>query len=274
MSRGRKVILALADGLGDAVARRELGYVEGLVAAGRARRWSMRAALPSKSRPLYETIHTGLVPAEHGVTTNEVVRPSRCEHVFGIARRHGCRTAASAYAWIAELYLRAPFDPMLDREVEDEQAAIQHGRFYQCDDTPDREVLWTAEMLRWRHGPDYLLIHTMACDWVGHQHGGDSPHYARAARQLDDMLARFVPGWLEDGYVVLLTADHGMDRRGWHGGTEEQMRRVPFYAIGAGASGEAGEVVCQTAVAPTVLALMGLPRPATMTERPLLGETA
>lgn len=272
MSSGRKVILVLADGLGDTVARRELGYVEGLVAAGRARRWTMRAALPSKSRPLYETIHTGLVPAEHGITANDVVRPSRCEHVFAVARRHGRRTAASAYAWMAELYLRAPFDPVHDREVDDEQAAIQHGRFYQHDDTPDPEVLWTAEMLRRRHAPDYLLIHTMACDWVGHQHGGESPHYARAASQLDDMLARLVPAWLEDGHVVLLTADHGMDRHGWHGGTGEDVRRVPFYAIGAGASGEAGEAACQTAVAPTVLALMGLPRPAAMRARPLLGE--
>lgn len=256
------------------MARREFGYGEGLVAVGRARGWTMRTALPSKSLALYETIHTSLVPAKHGITTNDVVRRSRWEHVFVVARRHDRRTTVTAHAWMAELYLPVRFDRVQGCEVGDEEGAIQHDRFYPHDDTPDPEVLWAEEIRHWRHARDYLPIHTMACDWIGHRHGAKPLHYARAASQLDDMLARLVPAWLEDGHVVLLTTDHGMDRHGWYGDTGEDVRSIPFYAIGAGAPGETGKARCQTMVAPMVLALMGLPRPAAIRARPLQGEVA
>ena len=71
-----KVILVIMDGVGYGTAVRQCGFLEGSVELGRARRWKMRAALPTRSAPLYETLHTGLAPAEHGLTANEALRPS------------------------------------------------------------------------------------------------------------------------------------------------------------------------------------------------------
>lgn len=260
-----KVILVLLDGLGYETAVREMGFLEGAVIKGAARRWKMRVGLPSLSRPLYETIHTGLVPYDHGVTSNAIRRNSRCENVFSIARNAGRRTAAAAYSWFAELYNPGPYDPVLDREIDDEEALIQHGRFYTEDDFPDTELFHQGDMLVRRFAPDYLLIHPMGCDYKGHVFGGESAQYRRQAGKADDLLAIHAPAWLAAGYQVLVTADHGMDEIGTHGGTRDEVMHVAFYHLHGGDTGPLPEAeACQLSVAPTVLALMGLPVPAAM----------
>lgn len=255
-----KVILVLADGLGYDTAIRELGYMEGAVARGTARRWKMRCALPSMSRPLYETIHTGLVPHEHGVTSNKVVRLTNHANVFSIARAAGRRTAAAAYSWFSELYNETPYDPVMHKELDDDNRAIQHGRFYTQDEYPDVELFRQADMLVQRFQPDYLLLHPMGCDYKGHVHGGESRQYRLAAAGIDDLMAVHAPAWIEAGYQILLTADHGMDDIGYHGGTRDVVMHVPFYHF-HGITGQdpvAEEDACQLSVAPTILSLMGL----------------
>src|SRR5829696_4637741 len=71
-----KVILVIMDGVGFDTAVSRCGFLEGMVELGRARRWRMRAALPTISAPLYETLHTGVPPIEHGIVANEALRPS------------------------------------------------------------------------------------------------------------------------------------------------------------------------------------------------------
>ncbi|WP_413206300.1 alkaline phosphatase family protein [Rhodospirillum sp. A1_3_36] len=259
-----KVILVLVDGLGFATAVREMGYLEGLVAQGFAKRWGMRSVLPSLSRPAYESVLTGVTPAVHGITSNKVNRLSRVPGVFGEARAAGKVTAAAAYSWISELY-NGPFDPVLDREVVDGPGAIQHGRFYVLDPFPDQELYWQADLLVRRHQPDFLLIHPMGCDHMGHEHGGESLEYRRAAAESDDALAQLIPSWREAGYRVLVTADHGMCKDGHHGGTDAVVRRVPFYMIDAETGGIAPDEADQLSVAPTVLSLLGVQPPKTMT---------
>lgn len=269
-----KLILVLVDGLGHETAVREMGYLEGAVAHGTARRWRLDCALPSLSRPLYETVHTGLAPHDHGIVSNDIVRPSSCESVFSVVRAAGGRTAAAAYSWFAELYNGVPHDPVLGREVDDAEALIQHGRFYTEDDTPDIELMRTGAMLAARLSPDYLLIHPMGCDHAGHVHGGESPQYRRQAAKMDNLLSLFVPGWLAAGHTVAVTADHGMDADGRHGGTKPETCAVPFYLLGdrARPGGDAG-AASQLSVAPTLVTLMGLAVPPAMTAPPLV-ETA
>lgn len=259
-----RIVLVLIDGLGYETTVRHCGYLEGLVQARAARRWRMLTALPSMSRPLYETVLTGLAPHDHGITSNEVRRLSRVEHVFGVARRHGRRTAAAAYAWISELYNRAPFDPRRDIECDDETQPIQHGRFYLHEAFPDLDLVYQAAALIERRRPDLMLVHPMGCDMIGHKFGGNSPEYRTQATKLDALLAALIPDWREAGYDVLVTADHGMNADGYHGGTLDDVRHVAFYHIGHPDGGIAEEEVSQLSVAPTVLALMDLPVPATM----------
>jgi len=274
---GNKVICVLIDGLRFRTAVDHCGFLEALVAAGKARRWHMKAVLPTMSVPCYETIHTGLDPVEHGITANELARPSTVENIYSVARAHGRTTAAVADRYFSILYNGAPFVPLHDMETDDLDRPVQHGRFYTYEGAnefhlaipADHDLCAKADMLIQRHAPDYMLLHTLTCDSTGHVHGGDSWQYRQAATTVDVQLARHIPTWSAAGYRVLVTADHGFTDCGNHGGTEDCVRDVAFYDIGHPEPGIAAETVSQRTVAPTVLALMGLPIPASMGETPL-----
>lgn len=264
-----RVICVLVDGLRYDTATREMGFLEALVRAKRARRWCIRAELPSLSRPLYETLHTGLTPVDHGIVGKESRRLSRCENVFSQVRATGGRTAASAFYIFSELYIRCPYDPVTDREVDNDDLAIQNGRFYNDLDMPDSEVIHAGDMLIQRFQPDYMLIHPSAVDMVGHRHGGESATYNQQAATVDALLSQCIPRWLESGYRVIVTSDHGMDASGTHGGTLDAATLVPFYLIGGQAGRIEEDPASQLAVAPTILAAMGIVPPQSMQASPL-----
>lgn len=58
----KKVILVVVDGLRDDTAAAQMGYLEGLVEHRIAERYTVIAEMPTMSRPLYETIQTGVPP--------------------------------------------------------------------------------------------------------------------------------------------------------------------------------------------------------------------
>jgi len=123
-----KVILS--DALRYDAAVEGMGYLGHLVESKLASLYKIVGELPSMSRPMYETIHTGLQTSEHGIVANSVIRLSIKPNVFQLAKDAGKVTAAAAYYWFSELYNHAPYDRIDDREVDDETLPIQHGRFY------------------------------------------------------------------------------------------------------------------------------------------------
>jgi predicted AlkP superfamily pyrophosphatase or phosphodiesterase len=267
-----KVILVLSDALRDDTARAHMGYLEHLVEVKAATRYTCIAEMPSMSRPNYETVHTGVPCTVHGITSNYQVRPSIMPNVFSQARAHGKVTAASAYCWFSELYNRAPYDPVMHREVDDPALNIQHGRFYYYDGGdgtgyPDVDCFAAGGMLMAKFQPDYLLIHPMMNDALGEKFGGDSVPYRRNVIAQDVILATLIPQALALGYTILVTGDHGMsDDASTHGGSTPQVRHVPMYVVpadGAG-RGDTGERISQLQIAPTVCHLLGIPIPDTM----------
>lgn len=263
-----RVILVVVDGLRDDVARAQMGYLAHLVEHCIAERYTVIAEMPTMSRPLYETIQTGTPPHVHGVVSNNIVRRSNQPNLFDLVAKQGGVTAAAAYSWVSELYNQMPYDPIEAGEVDDPALAIQHGRFYMHDSFPDMELFMQAERMIRRYAPDYILIHPMGMDDTGHRFGGESPEYSNHAIHVDQVLAGQVPGWMEKGYTILITADHGMNANHGHGGTGEDVRRVPMYLIrpGVEASGEQNLPISQLQIAPTILKLMGLPVPSSMRE--------
>lgn len=272
-----KVVFVLVDAIGFDAAVECLGTLEGLVEGGKARRWRMRTVLPSLSAPVYETLHTGTPPHVHGIRSNDLVPLSRGPHVFGVARAAGRGTAAVAHWNFAQMYNRAPYEPVRDMETDDPALAIQHGRFYGDEGhtranlhlPSEGDLMAKATMLIRRHAPDYLLLHTYGPDAVGHAYGGASTEYRHELWAVDNALADYAPIWLEAGYRVFVTSDHGMTPDGRHGGTSDVERLVPFYDVGHPEGGAAEGIVSQLAVAPTSLARMGLEAPAQMTAPPL-----
>lgn len=267
-----KVILVLSDGLRYDTAVDGMGFLGHLVEVKLASLYKVIGELPSISRPIYETVHTGLPVTEHGVVSNQVVRRSKVPNIFQAARDAGKTTAAAAYYWFSELYNRVPYDPIDDREVDSESLLIQHGRFYVEGDYPDAELFAMAGTLVRKFAPDYLLVHPMAMDVLGHKYGADSREYRNHATRQDMILANLIPEWMELGYNILVTGDHGMDADHAHGGTTSDMRDVPLYLIRPGVPGEGdtGEVLSQLQIAPTVCKLLGIPIPETMTRAPIV----
>ena len=210
------------------------------------------------SRPLYECLLTGELPVDSGIVNNGIVRRSRGISLFDLASQQGKRTAAAAYHWVSELYVAAPFVPARHRWLDNPESAIQAGIFYWQDHYPDDHLFSDAEMLRLRHDPDFLLVHSMNIDDAGHRHGGDTPQYRNAARHADVALADYLPAWLEAGYQVMVTADHGMNADRSHSGLLEEERRVPLWTFGNAFANGAATNLKQRELCGTLATLLGL----------------
>lgn len=253
-----KVILVVLDGLGYQTAEQCMGFLQALRAQGSTTLYKLECELPSMSRPLYETILTGTTPIQSGIVHNNVCRNSNQSSVFSLARQAGLTTAAAAYHWFSELYNRAPYDAVRDRFTDDPSLNIQHGCFYHQDHYPDEHLFLDAEWLRRRFDPDFLLIHPMNIDDAGHREGLNSARYRNTTRHADTALSHHLPGWIEAGYQVLITADHGMNDDRSHGGILPEEREVPLFVLGEGFSHSADCAPRQIELSGLVCELLGL----------------
>ena len=267
-----KAILVLSDALRYDIAKDNMGFLGHLVEINKASLYMIVGELPSMSRPMYETIHTGLPSSEHGIVANSVVRLSNKPNVFQAIKNVGKVTAAAAYYWYFELYNRAPYNRIDDRETDDESFNIQHGRFYTEDEYPDIELFASAAHLIRKFSPDYLLLHPMGMDYHGETYGSDSKEYRNHAIQQDAWLAPLIQEWMESGYTIMVTGDHGINKDGAHGGTTPEQREVPLFMIQPNVKGrgDTGEVFSQLQIAPTILKMLEVPVPKTMKQQPLL----
>ena len=110
-------------------------------------------------------------------------------------------------------------------------------------------------------------------DMVGHS--GVMEAAVKAVEALDTCVGRVVDAMLECGGEVIITADHGnaeqmLDRSTNQAHTAHTLNLVPFLYIGRKASiAPEGEGALRD-VAPTLLAMMGLPQPPEMTGKSLI----
>ncbi|MEX3011400.1 alkaline phosphatase family protein [Hoeflea sp. TYP-13] len=273
----QKVALIIMDGVGYETCVAQCGFLQASFEAGRAQRWKMRSCLPTISLVMYETIHTGLAPVDHGIMSNHSLRPSQRPNVFSSLKEQGKTAAVVGHSFFHTLYGGSAFDPFLHCEVDDPDAPIAHARYYSMEGYGKRNACAPAEidlcaqatMLLERHSPDYLLLHTSSADTLGHTFGGDSAEYRRQTAVIDDALSRTIPSWLEASYEVFVCADHGMSAEGAHGGDEAAVRDTAFYYFGSATGPDREIVLDQRIIAPTILSRTGAQIPASMTTPPL-----
>ncbi|WP_306141994.1 alkaline phosphatase family protein [Roseibium sp. MMSF_3412] len=267
-----KVCLIVIDGLRDDTARAACHYLMSAVAGGDAQIRTMRACLPTISAPLYETLHTGRAPKDHGLMDNKGLRPSSDPSVFSQVKAAGGRCGVVGHCYFHTLFGGTPFDAFSHAEITDPNAPIAYARYYSMDGYDAENSVQPAEidlcaqawLIADRHVPEYLLLHTSSCDTLGHAHTGLGRAYFRQAEKVDAALAQLIPRLLDRGYHVLVTSDHGMDEDGNHGGDAACLRHVPFLSFAGSVKAEPAEILDQRSVAPTILALLGISRPATM----------
>lgn len=272
----RKLLLILIDGVPYRNWRRLFGNLEGWVANGDARVWRMRATLPSTSASCYASIHTGVPPQQHRVWGNEAVYRLEQPDVFSELSKAGKRTGAVAHSFWSELFNRSPFDLVRDIEYDEEAGPINHGRFHTMTGygninqmTPsDVDLFATLTRLCEIKHADYAMLHSCTLDSMGHRFFHDCEEMDHACYVLDAQLAPFIHRWRTAGYEVIVTADHGQDARGHHGGTGELQQDFAFYYFGDAEMPPADEVLDQLALAPSILTRMGVAVPATMRAKP------
>ncbi|MGG0238001.1 alkaline phosphatase family protein [Bacillus rhizoplanae] len=254
-----KVIAVVVDGMRYDKACETLGFIQHLVETNQTALYKVKSELPSFSRPLYEVLLTGTPASMNGITSNQIVRLSTEKSLFHLTKENGLRNATASYYWVSELYNRAPFHFIEDREQEDHAKPIQYGKFYWDDDYPDSHVMMDAEALRRKYDPHFLYIHTLGVDTKGETYGSESKEYRDQILQMGSLLAQLLPIWMKAGYHILITSDHGMSEYGNHGGITDGERDTPLFIISPRV--EAGiyeEVVPQLAFAPLVCELLGI----------------
>lgn len=275
----RKLLLILLDGVPLRNFRRLFGNLEGWVDSGAAKTWTIRSVLPSISASCYASIHTGVPPQVHGSTGNRNVFRLSQPDVFSEVRRAGGVTGAVTHSFWSEFFNRAPFDPVRDIEYDEpDSATINHGRFHTMTGyglvnqmTPsDIDLFATLTMLCQRFGLNYGILHTCTLDSMGHRFHHDCDEMDNACATMDEMLAPFIPRWLAMGYEVIVTADHGQDARGHHGGRDTLQQDTALYYFGPAEGAAPSTLLDQLQLAPTILRRLGAPIPATMQAAPFL----
>ncbi len=118
---------------------------------------------------------------------------------------------------------------------------------------------------------DAIVCNYANGDMVGHT--GNFAAACRAIETLDSCIGRVVAAAREAGGEVLITADHGNAERMHDDATGQAhtahtLNRVPFVYVGRPATLRDGGALQD--IAPTLLALMGLPQPPEMTGRSLV----
>jgi len=268
-----KLLLIILDGVPYRNWRRLFGNLEGWVDDGTARVWKHRAVLPSTSASCYASIHTGVSPQVHGCTGNGNVFRLSEPDVFSQVRAGGGVTGAVAHSFWSEFFNRHPFDYVRDVEYDEpDSTTINHGRFhtmtgYGFDNqmTPsDVDMFASLTNLCQRFGLNYGMLHTCTLDSMGHRFHHDCHEMDHACFVMDEMLAPFIPKWRAAGYEVIVTADHGQDERGHHGGRSELQQESALYYFGDADGPPEDTVIDQLQLAPTILNRLGAPIPDTM----------
>lgn len=227
------LIFVLLDGCNASTASKCMGYLSALTASGAAVYTRHDCALPALSRPLYHCILTGLLPSQSGIVHNTVWQPHPAPTLFHVAHAAGLTTAAAAYYWMNELCNGAPHATANDRLTINPAQPLSYGLFYTNDAYPDDHVFQDAEALRLHYVPHVLLVHSMGIDYAGHCHGAHSAEYRNAVRSADMLLAQYIPLWIQAGYQVVVTSDHGMSADKSHNGDTSDERCVPVWSIGS-----------------------------------------
>ena len=117
-----------------------------------------------------------------------------------------------------------------------------------------------------------IVLNYANTDMVGHT--GIPEAIEKAVKTVDECLKQLEEKAIQDGWILIITADHGnaeqmVDGSGPH--TAHTCNPVPFMIINGGKlSLKHGGTLAN--VAPTILELLGMRKPAEMTEPPLLEE--
>lgn len=236
-----KVILIICDGMRSDTAFNEFGYVNSLCFNSNIGKRTISVCdNPSVSRTNYETLCTGVPSLVHGVSSNLLTEKSKMSrNIFNELTKGGKTTAVVGSSWFYDLYGKEKYFYLKHKEInKHDSEPITWGRFF-SDDCPDSvddsseglaHTFQLADMIVYKYVPDFLLVHIMTPDNIGHSKG-TGKEYSVAINSIDGACGAILPRWLELGYDIIITSDHGMDSNQNHGGSKCDEMLTPFFVL-------------------------------------------
>lgn len=196
------------------------------------------------------TLATGTPPT--GLAAVKLVSTARYAHwtIYDDIASRGERVLFSGGpAWVA----------LFGDRGSDNFRETGHGPRYRDDDVQGLKYL--QSVLLSAAPPTLSVIHISETDFAAHQYGTTAKPYADVLRFWDDTLDDFLQHVLVKGTTVIITADHGNDLLGSHGGSDPIYRRTPVVMLGAGIE-PGNHVEMQASDMPSTIAvLLGLRAP-------------
>ena len=209
------------------------------------------AALPVAFAPQSITHGFGQVVAEHGLRQLRIAETEKYAHVTYFFN------GGSEAVYPGEDRILVPSPKVATYDLQPAMSAVE---------LTDRLV---AAIASGRY--DAIVCNYANGDMVGHT--GNFAAAVAAVEALDACLGRVVAATTAAGGEVLVTADHGNaetmdDPASGQAHTAHTLNKVPFVYIGRPGRVASGGALKD--IAPTMLALMGLPQPAEMTGHSLI----
>jgi Type I phosphodiesterase / nucleotide pyrophosphatase len=115
-----------------------------------------------------------------------------------------------------------------------------------------------------RDPPTLLVVHIGETDRLGHLYGTESQEYKTRMRAVDEELRAFAARVVTDNSTLVITADHGNDVFGSHGGEGDVYRNVPIIMTGRGIQKGAHLAMDARALPGVIAVLLGTRIPAEM----------
>ncbi|APR78565.1 Hypothetical protein A7982_03912 [Minicystis rosea] len=212
----RRLAVVVVDGLSFEAAR-ALEEIAPLRREGTFR--SLRVEFPSFTSPAITSFVTGLHPVDSGVRLNAgVLRVDGLDSVLGAARDASIPIVIRTRGWrpFAELLMPPP------------GASVEHDELGAAPDAPSPAERATIPDQR---ALEFLYIGEV--DDAGHEHGGRSAEYQRAARKAGALIASRMRSLDPERDSLVVLSDHGHLASGGHGGTEPEVMHAFMLGVGA-----------------------------------------
>lgn len=216
---------------------------------------------------------------EEGLPTDVAFPPQFVKNPIGkVLATHGIkqlRITETEKERFVTYYMNGQIEELFPGE---DRAILPSKGVKSYDEAPEmsaREI--TDQMLDRLFKYDYDVVIANICngDMVGHT--GNLEAAIKACEVVDEVVGRIVDAVSAHGGIVLITADHGnveemIDTETGQVDTEHSTYPVPFIVVGPQYAGQPVQLPTGILadIAPTMLHLMGLPKPDTMTGRALI----
>ena len=255
----KKVILVLIDGMRpDALELTEEKYLLAL-AEESSSCLKGSSVMPSVTLPCHCSLFFSVDPERHGITTNTWMPPVRpISSIMDTAKAAGLKTAMF-YNWEWLRDLNRPGS--LDHSDFNVLKLDYHNSISNFSGDIAAEQAMTDRAMEYidTESPDLTFIYLGLTDEAGHYFGWMSDEYIQSVTNAESCIKK-LRGHLDDGWQIIITADHGGHGKDHGHNIPEDMTIPMIFSGNAFANGKKFPEANLKDISPTIAKILGLKR--------------